>query len=49
MNNFFKNFGDSLREEFKIEVEDFISKKKETCAYVFGEATDIVHIFQGNN
>ena len=28
MNNFLKNFGDSLREEFKIEVEDFISKKK---------------------
>ena len=45
MNNFCKNFGDSLLEEFKIEVEVFISKKKETCAYVFDETTDIVKFF----
>ena len=32
MNVFCKNLGDSLREEFEIEVEVFISKKKETCA-----------------
>ena len=28
MNNFCKNLGDSLRDEFEIEVDVFISKKK---------------------
>ena len=42
MNNFCEKFGDSF--QFKIEVEAFVSKKnkKKTCAYVFGEATDII-------
>ena len=36
MNNFCKNLRDFLREEFKIEVEVFILKKKK-LVYVFGE------------
>ena len=32
MNNFCKNLGDSLRGEFEMEVDVFISKEKETCA-----------------
>ena len=35
MNNFCKNLGDSLRDEFETEVDVFVSKKKETCTHVF--------------
>ena len=41
MNVFCKNLGDSLREEFEIEIEVFISKKKK-LVHVFGETTNIV-------
>ena len=50
MNNFCKNLGDSLRDEFEIEVDVFISKKKkETCVHVFIKIVDFLKIFQGNN
>ena len=35
MNNFCKSLLDSLREEFEIEVDIFVKKKKETCTHVF--------------
>ena len=47
MNNFCKNLGDSLCEEFEIKVV-FISKKK-TFSYVFSETANHVWIFKGNN
>ena len=42
MNSFCENLGGSLCQEFEIEVKVFVSKKKETCAYVFSETIDIL-------
>ena len=42
MNNFCKNLGDSLRDESEIEIDIFISKKKETCTHVFIKTVDFL-------
>ena len=45
MNNFCRALTDSLRSEFGIEVEVFVSKKKKNSPYVFVETTHIAQIF----
>ena len=37
MNNFCKSLAYSIRDELEIDVDDFVSKKKKTCLYVFSE------------
>ena len=45
MNNFCRNLGDSLPDEFEIEVDILVSKKKkkETCAHVLIKTANIIN------